>query len=79
MTPLTPEIIENYKECRSRNEIIVSMQEYIPLFSQYFKKEDLAYFIGSINPHIKYYVEKELFSNYSNNNNAEKSADNLIF
>ena len=41
VTPLTPEIIDNYKECRSRNEIIISMQEYIPLFSQYFKKEDL--------------------------------------
>ncbi len=41
LSPITPEILIDYKECRDRNEIIVAMEEYIPLFSEYFKKEDL--------------------------------------
>ena len=41
LSPLTPDILIDYQDCKDRNEIIVAMEEYIPLFSQYFKQEDL--------------------------------------
>ena len=41
VSPLTPQQITDYKDCQARNEIIIAMEEYIPLFSQYFKEEDL--------------------------------------
>ena len=41
VSPITPQQITDFKDCQERNEIIVSMEEYIPLFSQYFKQEDL--------------------------------------
>ena len=33
--------MNDYVDCRNRNEIIIFMEDYIPLFSQYFKKEDI--------------------------------------
>ena len=41
VSPITPQQITDYRDCQARNEIIISMEEYIPLFSQYFKEEDL--------------------------------------
>lgn len=38
---ITPQQLMSYVNCRNRNEIIIAMEEYIPLFSKYFKKEDL--------------------------------------
>lgn len=41
LSPLTPEQLTNYWDCKERNEIIIYMDNYIDLFSDYFKKEDL--------------------------------------
>ena len=38
---ITPQQLMSYVNCKNRNEIIIAMEEYIPLFSQYFKQEDL--------------------------------------
>ena len=38
---ITPQQLMSYVNCRNRNKIIIAMEEYIPLFSQYFKEEDL--------------------------------------
>ena len=41
LSPLTPELINTYQECKGRNEIIIFMSDYVDLFKDYFKKEDL--------------------------------------
>jgi len=41
LSPITPNDINQYKECKARNEIIYDMKKYINLYSLYFKKEDL--------------------------------------
>lgn len=33
--------VDEYNSCNDRNEIIYFMQDYIPIFSEYFKHEDL--------------------------------------
>lgn len=40
-SPPTISDMNDYVDCRNRNEIIIFMEDYIPLFSQYFKKEDI--------------------------------------
>ena len=41
VSPITPQQITDFRDCQSRNQIIIAMEEYIPLFSQYFQEEDL--------------------------------------
>ena len=40
LSPLTPEQVTNYKDCKDRNAIIIHMEEYIPTIIKYFKQED---------------------------------------
>jgi hypothetical protein len=41
LSPITPNDINQYWDCKERNEIIYDMKKYINLFSMYFKEEDL--------------------------------------
>ena len=41
LSPLTPDSITEYKECKARNVIILDMKKYINMFSMYFKPEDV--------------------------------------
>ena len=40
LSPLTPEQVTNYQDCKDRNAIIIHMEEYIPTITKYFKQED---------------------------------------
>ena len=40
LSPLTPEQVTNYQDCKDRNAIIIHMEEYIPTIIKYFKQED---------------------------------------
>ena len=40
LSPLTPEQVTNYHDCKERNAIIIHMEKYIPTITKYFKEED---------------------------------------
>lgn len=40
-SPISLDKVDQYFSCKDRNEIIMHMQEYIPLFSEYFEHDDI--------------------------------------
>ena len=41
LSPLTPEQVTDYLDCKERNEIIYFMEDYVDIFAEYFNKEDI--------------------------------------